>query len=423
MGVKFRKNPLGPALKLTAAAFAVSVAVWFVTARGEISLFGLFDRLFNGEEGDVYNGGVTVNVFSENDSYSLDIDLLMEKTLFDFFRLYYGGLGELSACKLKTVYTPSSTAGLLDSEYNAYRIAQTAKAPVPLTFSACDVSVRYVSSGFAADAAEIELTENFAVSFNGVPGTVSSEAGINHFFVLKKAGDNWLIDRHEVDTKQNKFINGALNEKIRQDGLEPWGMSPSFLEKYTDALYAVLGLEFEHPENNARDFSPDNGYDRTAAVSYALTWTSRNRKIRNLTEYAEFDDNCVNFTSQCLFAGGITMDSQGDFKWTWRGADEYSRSWIDGDAFFNYINRDYQSEGFGLVAAATTLEQAEKGDIVQFLDVSGSVIWQGIITGIAQGENGAEPLVTGNSGDIRNFPVHALGFGRARVIKIFGYND
>ncbi|BAU29616.1 putative amidase-like protein [Aneurinibacillus soli] len=75
-------------------------------------------------------------------------------------------------------------------------------------------------------------------------------------------------------------------------------------------------------------------YDRIAAVRYAeLWWNSYN------PAYRHFDDDCTNYISQCLHAGGIPMKSTGNRAtgWWYRGGNSpgavWSYSWAVANSF------------------------------------------------------------------------------------------
>ena len=59
-------------------------------------------------------------------------------------------------------------------------------------------------------------------------------------------------------------------------------------------------------------------YDRVAAVEYARKWAlSSNPQIK---DYEQWGGNCTNYISQCINAGGIPMDSDGNNvmkEWYW----------------------------------------------------------------------------------------------------------
>ena len=397
-----RKSPVNTALKITAAAFLLSLTVWFVFSSGAFSLFGLFDRVFFGSETVTgYTGEVNVNIFTVNYAGEFEINEAAEKLIFDYFGLYYGSLGELGLSgthknRLEKLYSPRSKAVTEDIDFLLFLIQEREIPDFLLSYSRCDVGIRYISAVIADDTLEIVLEESFAAVFRGSAesGLVSSEAAVRHFFDLKQNRDAWLITKHTV-TRPESTENNHFTYEI------PDGES-----------LAVSEPDYEYP------------YDRNTAAQYALLWTDIDRAFRNL-EYIEFTDNSVNFTSQCLFAGGILMDAQGLYLWKYYGAfrdntnerEGFSNSWVENPAFTDYIYGN-AGESFGVVTGFVLPKMAEKGDIVQFTDDENNVVYQALIT-FVQGE---ELFLTGNSREIRNFPASALGYGKARVLKIYGYN-
>lgn len=58
----------------------------------------------------------------------------------------------------------------------------------------------------------------------------------------------------------------------------------------------------------------------------------------NENGYNLINADCTNFTSQCLYAGGIVADKVGEYQWyklnsTWRGANEFYKYWNNNKGF------------------------------------------------------------------------------------------
>ena len=115
-------------------------------------------------------------------------------------------------------------------------------------------------------------------------------------------------------------------------------------------------------------------YDRLRAVQYAENyWNNRNPHFRYFG-----DDNCTNFVSQVLFAGGIPMEyadspSKG---WWYRhkggGRDQWSYSWSVAHALYSYL---MQPRSHGLRAVVYDRpEQLQLGDLISY-DWEGDGRW------------------------------------------------
>ena len=83
---------------------------------------------------------------------------------------------------------------------------------------------------------------------------------------------------------------------------------PAFLEA-NRAAAAALGAQREAwPLPSA-----DHPYDRQAALDYARQYTAARNPAWD--DYAGMGGNCQNYVSQCLYAGGIPMDTTGAAVW------------------------------------------------------------------------------------------------------------
>ncbi len=170
--------------------------------------------------------------------------------------------------------------------------------------------------------------------------------------------------------------------------------------------HAITAAEMEIPADCVvKDIAPDDGYDVEAAVLYAMDYAlSRN------PDYPFFENNCTNFVSQCLVAGGIMMQSDGKVsenkkynissgkkKWYSKntiseksGRRHYvtTQNFINTDAFLVYFTEQL---GYGYSTYENTyegqlecLKDVASGDILILYDVQGKVAHIGLITGIGQ---------------------------------------
>ncbi len=161
-------------------------------------------------------------------------------------------------------------------------------------------------------------------------------------------------------------------------------------------------------------FTAEYEYDRTAAAEYAEV------SHGNSAKYGSYEENDVNFCSQCLIAGGIPMDAQGDklTQWKWYGYEENNarehsgctKTWYERGRFWTYAT---ENTGFGLVAQKS--ETASVGDIVQLLD-NGEPFLQAIVSKVIENEY----FVCTDS--LKNIPLSTFYSGEIRILKIIGYN-
>ncbi|HWI48091.1 MAG TPA: amidase domain-containing protein [Rummeliibacillus sp.] len=121
-------------------------------------------------------------------------------------------------------------------------------------------------------------------------------------------------------------------------------------------------------------------YNRQKAVDYANRWWNNFNPA-----FPKFDDDCTNFISQCLLAGGAPMTGYPDrIKGWWLKGGTWSYSWTTANALFWHL----QNSKKGLQGKRVSSEsELELGDLI-FLDFTGdgridhSLIVTSIINGV-----------------------------------------
>lgn len=164
-------------------------------------------------------------------------------------------------------------------------------------------------------------------------------------------------------------------------------------------------------------------YDRISAVEYARRWAlDRNP---NFKDYEELGGNCTNFISQCINAGGIPMDHQGNNimkQWYWYSDKSRTPSWTGSQPFFEYLinNNNDDTDNFGVYASESAYDELELGDLVQLIE-NGRAYHTMIISRILlDGDEVYDYLVCQNTYDLLDYPL-SLKVGERRYLKIFGY--
>ncbi len=162
--------------------------------------------------------------------------------------------------------------------------------------------------------------------------------------------------------------------------------------------------EMPIPEDSrTTDPNPSDNYDVEKAVQYARQYAfERNR------EYPEFEENCTNFVSQCLVAGGIQMQGDGEIsksnRWKSVNTDDqwysvsqhikehghrhYSTSlnFVNTNEFIKYFTevREYELSIYDNTydGKLEYYQQVSCGDVYILYNVEGEVDHIGLITGI-----------------------------------------
>lgn len=153
-------------------------------------------------------------------------------------------------------------------------------------------------------------------------------------------------------------------------------------------------------------------YNRQKAVEYAEKWAYR----RN-PKYYNFDSlggDCTSFISQCIYAGSGIMNYTKDIGWYYNSINDRAPAWSGVEFLHNFLINNKSVGPFGKIV---TMNEVEKGDIVQ-LSFDGRIFAHTlIIVGIDNGNNIFTASHTGDS-YMRNISTYV--FKKIRFIKIQG---
>ncbi|MBU9713698.1 amidase domain-containing protein [Evansella tamaricis] len=138
--------------------------------------------------------------------------------------------------------------------------------------------------------------------------------------------------------------------------------------------------------------SPDYVYDRVEVVRYAERWWDSFNP-----EYKQFENDCTNYISQCIFAGGVPMSGQPNRSsgW-WYQNNQWSYSWTVAHALRWYLSGS--NNGLQAVEVSSPHELM-RGDIICY-DFNGDDNWQHTTVVTGKDVEG-EPLVNAHTTNSR----------------------
>ncbi|RXZ81392.1 hypothetical protein EBB07_14785 [Paenibacillaceae bacterium] len=182
---------------------------------------------------------------------------------------------------------------------------------------------------------------------------------------LQNQNGNWRIIRIEPVVAERRPRYGASTAEadyLLQDfEFSAADKKPYFPKSLPYINYDIL-TDFKHR-------STENNYYRDRAAVYADLWWDKPNP-----EYEEFDVNCTNYVSQCLFAGGAPMDYTGkrESGWWYRGRDGGKEWWSYSWAVSNALQAQLRSGGWrGLQAVEVdSADKLDLGDLI-FYDWNG----------------------------------------------------
>ncbi|MBQ7499941.1 MAG: amidase domain-containing protein [Clostridia bacterium] len=406
----------------------------------------------DGPEDITVDTEVTVSV--RNDMYSFGVTEAMNAVISDYFKRYYTSIGMLEYQSMDDLYYfDTRYERELTASMQKYYITTRSAMTEDLRYNRCAVGLEYTGAEYLGDGSiRIELMENHEIDFLYLhsAGITSYSCGIEHTFVLHPIEDEFSIVSHFEISGVYKMLAEAFDKLLDRSRLTLKTMDDArirdqfaiMLEKLcsecTDTLEKMYALRDEYnadPASFAVQKTADHPYDPGSALAYSYTWANKYDMIRNSDHYGVYDNlggNCNNFTSQCLFAGGIPMDCSGTLKaqWKWysdgidasQTAAGRSMSWTGVDEFYEYC---LANTGFGLVCEPhSNIYSGRPGDIIEYI-VGKEAVHSVIITKVVTDKNGnvIDYLINSNTTDRVEYPMSAYGYTKFRLIRIVGWND
>ncbi|MEH7381467.1 amidase domain-containing protein [Bacillus sp. JJ1533] len=156
-------------------------------------------------------------------------------------------------------------------------------------------------------------TNGQIISKNEVDGKVQLNYHVHYQYLIRQ-NKNLYIEEHCEERKAVFTLNKLLSDEE--------------VPKETDTFYETMDREV--PEDEIRNFT----YNRLAAVQYAERWWNDYNP-----KYKKFTDNCTNFISQCLHAGGAPMYGYPNrSKGWWMQNNNWSYSWSVANSLRWYLS-------------------------------------------------------------------------------------
>ena len=152
-------------------------------------------------------------------------------------------------------------------------------------------------------------------------------------------------------------------------------------------------------------------YDRTRAVLYARRWAKSRNPL--FADFTGIGGNCTNFASQCLYAGGCTMNFTPVFGWYYLTADQRTASWTGVEFLYNFLTAN---TGEGPYAAEIPQEALLPGDVIQLSRMGD---FYHTLFCVGREESGT-PLVAAQSDDALDRPLSSYSYDSARFLHILG---
>lgn len=381
-------------------------------------------------------------VVVRNSRTAYGIDSGEEDTIRDYLDTWFGALADLSEQDVTQYFDLSDSQGAvsaaIDQTALSFLVGVRSLQDNDLRLTGYSCGVTYTGAQTLENGdLEVTLEEDHAVCFSFIDGVDSYSSGIEHSFVIRRDGNNCRIIEHQKEEDGYLLIEELYDEESQgavhaQSSQILDQIKSELLDQARQDMDALSQAKSEAAASSEPAALCGHDYDRTAAVAYAMDWVDPLSVIRNDAwgRYDEYGGNCNNYISQCLYAGGIPMDTEGEEQWKWYGdsvntrqtASGRSGSWAGVEEFYDYAEGN---TGYGLAADTTAnLYTGQAGDILQY-GVNGVWNHSVIITDVVKGADGSvkDYLINSNTTDRINYPASAYAYSDLRLIRILGWND
>lgn len=157
------------------------------------------------------------------------------------------------------------------------------------------------------------------------------------------------------------------------------------------------------------------GYDRRAAVRYALNWAfARNPRFY---DFEDIGGDCTNFISQCLYAGCGVMNFSPENGWYYISSDDRAPAWTGVNFLREFL---LTNRGAGVYAEEAPLSELRRGDIIQLMNSAGRFYHTVIISAVLNPVTPQNIFVCAHSVDARNRRLSTYNYAQASGLRILG---
>jgi len=406
------------------------VIVGFVLAWDAFDFKGKLDVLFNTDpyavEEPLCRSDTQVMLSTSNGDAIPDGELA---AIENYFTCYYASLGSFYHENISRFYAFQAVDEHLDDLALDFEISAAKNSPVDCSFDSCTVYL-YIVSRSRNDYGEMEITvrvsSELQYGFSSVSTVNSDEI---HTFVMTEEDGEACISAHSTNRAARKFAEYVFDIAAASDGFTRADLSYTYYYDYVEKSLELLKrsrAEFQETvaaslsEEFVPSFNAEYPYNSENACLYAINSSGHSQS------YGTYDENDANFCSQCVAAGGIPMDDQGNSltQWKWydyeinnaRTKEGCTLTWYNRNKFWVYA---VENTGFGMVAECT--DTVRKGDIVQLMKQDEPVL-QCILTDVVYDRDGNAVDFIVCTDKLKNKPVSLLWNGDLRFINIIGYN-
>ena len=244
-----------------------------------------------------------------------------------------------------------------------------------LRFKKINQTVELNNIEVEGDKAKVDVVLDEKITFNDSSDVISEES-IEHNLTLICINNEWKIQHDDFDSDFKELFEKQqtnTSRKVMSSNNNLRNIQKQILtEEATEVSNKKKELEKIKTENDNQEKNLNKikakatefkfkKYDREAASLYARKYAKNPNKDYPFYGKPDYKGDCTNFTSQCLYAGGIVTDNVGKYQWyklnsAWRGANK----------FYEYWNNNKESGSTkGLKASKSIFKDIRLADLIE----------------------------------------------------------
>lgn len=248
----------------------------------------------------------------------------------------------------------------LQNELNARSIYLGENYGGGSTFTSYDFDVNYDDFVVDGDKAKAVITRviTFQTTLDGKDYPIDAKLPQQEGYILQKINGQWklvnvifnsegiendAIDALKESDSSTEWIDEFNFDNLKRDQYEDTKTFTEMLDSNGEINLDSLespSIEYSAAYNDPSLLSPMAtlaGYSKALCEQYAIQY---GYNINN--EYRWFEQDCTNFASQCISAGGLQQSAY----WYYNGYNDYSRSWTVVDDLRDFIMNHTLSAGY-----------------------------------------------------------------------------
>ena len=362
-----------------------------------------------------------------NTVHDVQVPAGAEKVIVEYFDVYYNSLKNLKEQDLTYLFKdPDGSEALLNQYAISLMIQTRAMKPNDLSLAKVSYDLEFTKVSGSGSKITVTVLEDNRQNFAFMKDIQSKVYNIENTFTLEIVDGKYKIS--DYNKVQDFYV--MFTDVYKNGGEQE-------LKKIKDNYISLINKKLTEDRADYNEFLNSGGYpqkecdhpyDRQKALAQTV-WVNR----RDPAWPVFSGNNCQNFASQVLYAGGIPMDHYGsaDKYLQWKC---YSSSlnnaetpqglvytWTYVPYFYTYA-RD--NTGYGLCADVdVNLYYAQAGDVIHVGSTAPTRHALVVVGDYKVNGKTVDILVSSNTVDLENYPMSAYSYPYSRLIKVYGWND